>query len=40
MAKEVTEEVLKLATAAFESERPQVLPNPYDEKDCTEEEWR
>ena len=40
MAKEVTEEVLKLATAAFESERPQVLPNPYDGKDNSEEIWR
>lgn len=37
MAKEVTESVLKLANVAFENERPQVLPNPYDGKDNSEE---
>lgn len=36
--KEVTQPIMKLAQVAFESERPQVLPNPYDETDLKEEE--
>lgn len=38
--KEVTQPIMKLAQVAFESERPQVLPNPYDRAGLQEEEWR